>query len=235
MIVAGLEKNSLVDYPGKVAAVVFTQGCNLRCWYCHNQELIPTDGKAQVNPDFLNAFLEARKDLLGGVVVTGGEPTLQPDLLDFLEQLKGLGYEVKLDTNGTRPDVLFEAIKRDLVDYVAMDIKAPAATYHMVTGRRYDPKGIETSVRMLMTGKTSYEFRTTCHGSMTLDCVEAIAREIRGASAWYLQQYRPPASRQNFIQPRPHQPAWFREALERGKLFVPNTFLRGVDLEFKTA
>lgn len=126
MIIAGLDKNSFVDYPGKIAATVFTPYCNLNCYYCHNRILLLSDaGKSQFTVNEVVAFLEKRKGFLDGVVITGGEPTLQEGLKEFIQIVKALGYAVKLDTNGTNPEILKELLNKGLLDYVAMDIKSP--------------------------------------------------------------------------------------------------------------
>ena len=162
MKIAGLQKVSLIDYPGKIAAVVFTQGCNLRCGYCHNQEL--------VYPEFFNPpyaltdifdFLKLRRGRLEGVVVTGGEPTLQEDLADFLKEIKAMEYSVKLDTNGTNPSAVSGLIRFKLVDYIAMDIKAPFSKYAQVCGASVDTKNIAESITLLENSGVDHHFRTT--------------------------------------------------------------------------
>ena len=124
MNIGGLVKNSFVDYPQQIAAVIFTNGCNMNCWYCHNQDLI-TGTRARIPEDFVLSYLKERKNKIDGVVITGGEPTLQIDLLPFIKKIKDMGYLVKLDTNGSNPNILEELISLKLIDYIAMDIKAP--------------------------------------------------------------------------------------------------------------
>ena len=161
-MICGLQKMTLLDYPGKVACTVFLGGCNFRCPFCHNSELFT--GKPQKlmeNAEFF-AFLEKRKGLLDGVCVSGGEPTLYQELPDFLAKIKNLGFAVKLDTNGSRPEVLKALLDRDLVDYVAMDVKNGPDRYAQTVGLesfRIEP--VEKSLRMLIGGDTPYELRTT--------------------------------------------------------------------------
>lgn len=162
MKIGGLIKFTLIDYPGRVACVVFTQGCNFRCRYCHNPELVyPHLLQPSLPQEEVLAFLRRRQGSLEGVVVSGGEPTLQPDLLDFLAEVKQLGYVVKLDTNGSRPEVLRQALEKGLVDYVAMDLKAPLEKYAVVTGVACEPALLRQSMALLQSSGVAYEFRTT--------------------------------------------------------------------------
>jgi pyruvate formate lyase activating enzyme len=162
MKIAGLQKVSLIDYPGKIAAVVFTQGCNLRCGYCHNPELVYPES---FNPPYVLTdifdFLNTRRGRLEGVVVTGGEPTLQEDLADFLKEIKAMEYSVKLDTNGTNPSAVSGLIRFKLVDYIAMDIKAPFSKYTQICGASVDTKNIAESITLLENSGVDHHFRTT--------------------------------------------------------------------------
>ena len=161
-MIAGLQKMTLLDFPGKVACTVFLQGCNFRCPFCHNSGLLEPAGEEQLSEEAFFSFLEKRTGILDGVCVTGGEPTLQKELPAFLSRIKALGFAVKLDTNGSRPAVLQALIQQQLVDYVAMDIKNSPARYGETTGlsaRNLTP--IEQSIRILMEGDLPYEFRTT--------------------------------------------------------------------------
>ena len=162
MIIAGLQKMTLLDYPGKVACTVFLQGCNFRCPFCHNSGLLEAKGTDQIPQEELLRFLQKRVGLLEGVCITGGEPTLQKDLPQLLEEIKALGYAVKLDTNGSRPEVLKELVSRGLVDYVAMDIKNCPERYKETAGiSQLDLVNIQQSMIFLMEGDLPYEFRTT--------------------------------------------------------------------------
>lgn len=162
MQIGGFQKVSLIDYPGKVSCVVFTQGCNFRCPYCHNRELVVASEFGEPVPDNqILDFLRARNGKLQGVVVTGGEPTLQPDLKDFLREVKRLGYAVKLDTNGSRPGVLRDLLAARLVDFIAMDIKAPLEKYDLLSGVPVDIRRIQESIALILASGREYQFRTT--------------------------------------------------------------------------
>ena len=162
MVIAGLQKMTLLDYPGKVACTVFLQGCNFRCPFCHNSDLLGKEGPEPISEDCLFAFLKKRVGLLDAVCVTGGEPTLQKDLRQLLERIKALGYLVKLDTNGGKPAVLKELVEAGLVDYVAMDIKNAPERYGETAGvPKMALAPIEESMRYLLSGAVDFEFRTT--------------------------------------------------------------------------
>jgi len=193
MRIGGLQKVSLIDYPGKIAAIVFTQGCNFRCGYCHNPEL--------VNPDFfikpiplkkVFAFLENRRGKLEGVVVTGGEPLLQEGLNDFLKKIKGLGYLIKLDTNGSFPKRLKDIIGKKLVDYLAMDIKAPLEKYAGVAKSAVETKKIKESINLIMNSGLDYEFRTTIVKSqLKKEDILKIGELLKPGSPYILQKFVP--------------------------------------------
>jgi pyruvate formate lyase activating enzyme len=162
MRIGGFQKFSLIDYPGKVAAVVFTQGCNFRCGYCHNPQLVlPERYCPAVNEEEILTFLRRRSNRLQGVVVTGGEPTIHGDLDAFLKRLKDLEYSVKLDTNGSRPDVVRSLLERNLVDYIAMDVKAPPEKYREVIGVRMSVALMEECIRVIKASGINHHFRTT--------------------------------------------------------------------------
>lgn len=192
MILGGYQKLTLIDYPGKVAATVFTVGCSFRCPFCHNPELVDLrlahDEKSE--KEFFE-FLKKRKGKLEGVCITGGEPTIQPDIIDFIKKIKKLGFSVKLDTNGTRPDVLKKIIDGKLVDYIAMDIKHAPEKYEAATGAKADLERVKLSVEMIMRSAIPYEFRTTVvPGIHEEEDFEKIAEWIKGAREYWLQEYR---------------------------------------------
>lgn len=193
MRIANLQKTSFIDYPGKLAAIVFTQGCNFRCPYCHNPELVdPAQWRDVIALDAVLDFLESRRGKLEAVVITGGEPTLQKGLAEFVAAVKQLGFLVKLDTNGTAPDLLASLIDRRLLDYVAMDIKAPLDRYELVTRCGVDLAAVAASIDLLLGGDVAYEFRTTLvEELLSVDDVLAIAQRIRGARLYALQNFRP--------------------------------------------
>lgn len=188
---AGLQKTTFIDYPEKIACIVFTQGCNFRCGYCHNPELFENKEPVLSVPAFFE-FLNKRKGKLDGVVITGGEPTLHgKDLIEFIKEVKSLGFLVKLDTNGTHPDVLQELLNENLlVDYIAMDIKAPLAKYKTITQTDIDTKIIKKSIDMIMNSGVDYEFRTTIVKSqLSVEDLRQIGELIQGAKRYYMQKF----------------------------------------------
>jgi pyruvate formate lyase activating enzyme len=192
MIIGGFQRFSLIDYPGKVCAIVFTQGCNFRCPYCHNPELVDTkpSGLQGVKQDEVVSFLEARRGKLEAVTITGGEPLLQPDIGDFLSSVKSLGYLVKLDTNGGFPSRLETIIRANAVDYIAMDIKAPLDKYEQVVRRRIDKDRILSSIKLIMDRAPDYEFRTTVVRSLLeKDDFIGIGKMIKGSRLYVLQRF----------------------------------------------
>lgn len=192
MILKGLQKMTLLDYPGKVAATVFTGGCNMRCPFCHNAPLVlfPNEVETVSTEDFF-AFLKKRQGILDGVCVTGGEPLLQADIADFLGKIRSLGFSVKLDTNGTNPQKLRELIDARLVDYVAMDIKNAPSRYAETVGiDGFDLSPIFDSVSLLISDVVDYEFRTTVVRELhSEEDLLAIAAWIKNAKRYYLQGY----------------------------------------------
>lgn len=194
MHIGGLQKLTLLDYPGQVACTVFTSGCNFRCPFCHNAPLVlpgvtafPGTGEEQVL-----AFLKKRRGLLDGVAISGGEPLLQKDIGCFLEKVRALGYKIKLDTNGSFPALLQDLVRDHLVDRVAMDIKNAPALYRDTAGTaELDMDAIETSKEFLLSGKVDYEFRTTVvRGLHSEESLTDAARWIQGAKEYYLQLFK---------------------------------------------
>lgn len=191
MLIHGLQKMTLLDYPGKVACTVFFGGCDFRCPFCHNWELLDGSSPVQTDSEAFLQFLNKRKGMLEGVVVTGGEPLLRKELPELLGQIKELGYPVKLDTNGNHPEALEKVIRDGLVDYVAMDIKNSRGKYAMTAGlEQLDTGAVEQSVRLLMNGPVEYEFRTTVVSELHNDDSFLDIREwIAGAQHYYLQYF----------------------------------------------
>ena len=191
---AGMQKLSLLDFPGVVACTLFTPGCNFRCPWCHNASLVlPEQFPAELpDPEEVLAFLKKRQGILDGVCITGGEPLLHAEIPDFIRRLKELGYRVKLDTNGSSPERLRALTEEKLVDYVAMDIKNGPSHYAETIGiPGYVTEAVEESKNYLLTEKIPYEFRTTVvRGLHTEESLLEAAEWIRGAKAWYLQQFR---------------------------------------------
>lgn len=190
MTIAGLQKTTLLDYPGKVACTVFLSGCNFRCPFCQNSEILTGSGGEQIPEEELFAFLERRRGILDGVCVSGGEPLLG-DVAPLLERIKGLGYSVKIDTNGAFPEKLKELYGRGLIDFVAMDIKNSPQKYEKTAGARVDIGKIKESAAFLMESGVGYEFRTTVVKQLHAgeDFVR-IGQWLRGAKAYFLQTFR---------------------------------------------
>jgi pyruvate formate lyase activating enzyme len=193
MRIGGFQKMTLIDYPGKLAATVFTVGCNFRCSFCHNPELVLPEKFPPLNNLEAEFFqhLSKRKGKLEGVCITGGEPTLQPDLLDFIKKIKQMGFLVKLDSNGSQPEILKKIIAEKLVDFIAMDIKNSSAGYARAVGLNVELKKIKQSVKLIMESGIDYEFRTTVvPGIHSEKDFEKIGQWLSGAKAYYLQEYR---------------------------------------------
>jgi len=192
MRISGLEKCSFVDYPGKLAAVIFLGGCNLDCSYCHNQALLREDlSSRNIGEEELFDFLERRKCLLDAVVVTGGEPTLNEELPALVQRIRSCGYQVKLDTNGTNPDMVRKLTDEGLLDYVAMDVKAPLAKYNRVCRALVNTGNVVKTINLLLSGVVPYEFRTTVYPGLTETDLRSLAELLTGAHRWVLQHYSP--------------------------------------------
>jgi len=192
MIIGGLLKNSMIDYPGKLSCGIFLSGCNFDCPYCHNPDLVKgcSMTTAESDPQNVYRFIENRKGFLDGVVISGGEPTLQKDLFDLCEQIKQMGYPVKLDTNGSRPQVIKRLIAEGLVDYIAMDLKTDPLKYATYIQPNCNVPAILSSIEIIMASATAYEFRTTCvKPIVTAEVVENIGRLIEGAGLYALQRF----------------------------------------------
>lgn len=201
MKIGSLIKTSLLDFPGKLSAVIGTQGCNMGCPWCHNSFLIPYEftrhSEIIEERDFFR-FLEQRKNFLDGVVITGGEPTIQTDLPELCKNVKQMGFAVKIDTNGTHPGVLKRLLKHASVDYIAMDIKTDLNLYHQLFRENTDVGAILESIDIIMSSGQPYEFRTTCVGPfVTTDNIDQIGMLIRGAKALYLQKCNPTSTVDN--------------------------------------
>lgn len=231
MVIQGLQKLTLLDYPQKVACTVFTAGCNFRCPFCHNASLVIDTYKNQEIPgEEFFAFLRKRQGILDGVCVTGGEPLIQHGIEDFVREIKRLGYAVKLDTNGSFPDKLQRIVEAGLVDYVAMDIKNSQENYGRTVGiEGYDLRNIHRSVQYLLSAPVSYEFRTTVVREFhQRSDFESIGKWIRGARRYYLQQF---VDSGDLIRGglRGYSKDIMKQALEVVKPYVISAELRGVE------
>ena len=230
MKIHGLQKMTLLDFPGHVACTVFTGGCDMRCPFCHNYELVDGSAPPIMEEEELFAFLEKRRGLLDGVAFTGGEPCLQKNLPDLMKRVKQMGYSIKLDTNGNHPDMLRRMMEEGLLDYVAMDIKNSPDKYALTAGlHQIDMGPIRESVKMLMEGLVSYEFRTTCVAQFheEEDFVK-IGEWLEGAKAYFLQSFtdRDSVPFGNLTAPTREEIYTFCRTVQR---FIPNTHVRGVD------
>ncbi|MGZ6235780.1 MAG: anaerobic ribonucleoside-triphosphate reductase activating protein [Syntrophales bacterium] len=193
MLIGGLQKVSLIEYPGKISAIAFTQGCNFRCPYCHNPELVDPDLYREcLSEEGVLSFLQKRKGKLDALTITGGEPTIQVDLLDFIKCVKNIGYLIKLDTNGSCPEVLERLIGGRLVDYIAMDIKGPLHKYRTVTRSKIDEDKIRQSIEIIMKSGMPYEFRTTVPKRLLdVDDLLEMGMLLKNAGCYILQQFIP--------------------------------------------
>ena len=192
MLICGLQKLSLLDYPEKLAATIFTGGCNMRCPFCHNALLVTRLSESEtISEDELMSFLSKRQGILDGVCITGGEPLLQNDLEDFIVKIRSLGFKIKLDTNGTFPDKLSILLNKGLIDYVAMDIKNSPEKYPLTVGQLdFDVIPVLESASILMKGSVPYEFRTTLVREFhSFEDIEKIGKLLRGAKNYYLQSF----------------------------------------------
>ena len=191
MEIKGLQKTTLLDFPSKVACTVFTGGCNFRCPFCHNASLvIRPDAASGFDTEEFFAYIQKRKGILDGVCITGGEPLLHKDIIPFMERIKGLGLLIKLDTNGSFPELLAEIIERGLVDYIAMDIKNSEEKYASTCGIHRFPDGVNESIELIMSCGVDYEFRTTVVDELhTVEDIERIAERIRGAKRYFIQSF----------------------------------------------
>lgn len=189
---AGLVRTSTIDWPGFLSAVIFTPGCNFDCFYCQNRSLLGA-AAPQIDYDEVMAFLQKRRGLIEGIVVTGGEPLLQTDLPSFLQTVRALGYRIKLDTNGSRPLMLQKLIRAGLVDYVAIDLKAPWSRYPEISGcRPSDTEAVRGSFSLLAQSSVDWEARTTVPPQLAEEDLAVMARSVEPLPAWFLQHYRLP-------------------------------------------
>lgn len=227
MRLGGLAKMTLLDFPGHVAATVFTAGCGMRCPFCHNASLVTHIGE-ELPESELFSFLEKRRGLLEGVCITGGEPLLQSDLPDFIRRIRALGYAVKLDTNGMYPDALCALVREGLVDYVAMDIKNRPEKYAVTAGLSKMPDGVLRSVEFLLSGAVPFEFRTTVVEELhEAEDFRAIGEWIAGAPRYFLQSFTDSGDliAEGYSAPTPEK---LRACLAAVRPYVPTAALRGV-------
>lgn len=193
MRIGAIQKTSLIEFPGLISCIVFTQGCNFRCHYCHNPELVlPENFKETIPEKDFFSFLQKRKKYLEGVCLTGGEPLIQSDIIEFVKKIKDMNFKVKIDTNGSNPEILEELLKNNLIDYVSMDLKGPYEKYKLITGVDVDIEKIKNSVELIKNSNIDYEFRTTVvRTQISLEDFEKIGEIIKGAKKYVLQRFIP--------------------------------------------
>ena len=233
MRIAGIG-NSFVDYPGKIAMIIFIEGCNFNCYYCHNRAILRKNSSNVIySPDMLITNLIRKKNFLDGVVISGGEPTISEKLPDFIKRIKDeTGLAVKLDTNGTNPDMIKDLIKRNLINYIAMDIKASKDKYNKVCLCKVDLDAIQKSIDIILKGKIDYEFRTTFSPDLTTEDIAQIGEWIDGAKLYALQQYRVPPKDMYFNDTRlnllPHAEDYINTTLETVRKHFASVVVRGL-------
>ena len=211
----GIQRTSTIDFPGVLSCVLFTRGCNFDCFYCHNRQLLKSDGP-EVSEKEVQYFLEQRRGLLDGVVVSGGEPTLQPDLADFLSFVRSLGYRIKLDTNGSHPDLVMALAEKGQLDYVAVDVKACSSDYESVCG--VGSEGYENAKRLLLeldASPTAYEVRTTLYPGLSLDGLVLLLGSFPPLRAWRLNHFHMPEQMRDVDKQRLDTAALTAPALSR--------------------
>lgn len=229
MDIASVQKVSLIDFPDRVAAVVFTNGCAFRCGYCYNPDIALAPYRVHVKEEEVLAYLRDRAGLLDGVVVTGGEPTIQKDLGDFIGRVKAMGYLVKIDTCGCFPDKVRALLASGCVDYIAMDVKAPLEKYSAVTGVRVKTSDLLASIRAILESNRAHEFRTTLiEGIHSTDDLVEIAKMIEGARAYYLQRFRPSRTHVDprFLNAKPPSDDFLKRGREACAPFVKKCEIR---------
>lgn len=230
MRVKGFQGTSLLDFPGRIASLVFFGGCNLTCPYCHNPSLVQDPDQYPDFPvDVLLDELTKRSTFIDGVVISGGEPTLDPDCIVLMREIKRLGLQIKLDTNGLRPDRLKAMLDENLLDYVAVDLKTSPARYGEMHTAPVDLQALSKSIKLLMSSGIDYEFRTTCvPGMVEAEDIDAMGAAIRGAKSWVLQQYVTEQEMIKDLQLEPYPDSVLQDYREQAQHYVEEVTLRGV-------
>jgi pyruvate formate lyase activating enzyme len=230
MKIGGFQKTSLLDYPDYISAIIWTVGCNFRCPFCYNKNLVFGDVETYPQEEIFS-FLEKRKGKLDGLVITGGEPLLQDDIVDFTGKVKKLGYLIKIDTNGTYPEKLKELIDKKLVDYIAMDVKAQKKKYDQLTGVKTKLIDIEKSIAIIKNSAPDYEFRTTfIPGLLKKEDIIEIAKWLEGSKRFYLQQFKNdiPLVSSEYQNIAPYTKKELMETLNEIKHYFQNCDVRGI-------
>ncbi len=244
MLLGGLQKTTLIDFPGRIACTVFTVGCNFRCPFCHNKDLVTLKNFEQKKlpqipeKDFFT-FLNKRKGILDGVCITGGEPTLQNDLPDFCKKIKDMGFEVKLDSNGTNPKMLSKMINKKVVDFIAMDLKNNFSDYNKAVGINYPIDNIKKSIKLILQSDIEHEFRTTVvPGIHKKQNLLELAKELNSLynqygeekeKVWFLQKFRPQnCLKDQYNKKKPLADKKFSEFKKEIETFFPEVKLKGI-------
>ncbi len=230
MIIKGIQKTTLLDFPGNVACTIFTAGCNFRCPFCHNASLVVSpDTSDLLDEDVFFTFLEKRRGILDGVCITGGEPLLQKDIEVFMKKIKDMGFLLKLDTNGSYPEKLSSILSNKLADYVAMDIKSSKEKYSVLCGTDIDTNKISESINILMNGNTPFEFRTTIVKDFhSKEDILNAAKWIEGAPLYFLQSFKNSGDTIS-KELSAYSPSELHEILDEVKKIIPSAKLRGID------
>lgn len=228
MNISGIVKSSLIDFPGLISCVLFVPGCNYSCFYCHNRSLI--DGShILLTPRYVTDFLHKRAELLDGVVISGGEPTLQSDLIPLMRMIKSLGYKVKLDTNGSFPDIVEEVLKLKLCDYFAVDYKAPAEYYPRICGNGADARQVIKTIRLLSENDVPFEVRTTVIPQLGSEELVTMAKEIPTVPCYVLNRYKVPdkylPQDEERIRKKPYSPEEIQSLADTVTAWQPNITL----------
>jgi pyruvate formate lyase activating enzyme len=226
--ITGLRKFSLIDYPGKISCILFTHGCNFRCPYCHNPELVSGKKGDTISQSAILEFLNSRRGKLDGVVITGGEPTLHKGLIGLIKSIKDMDFLVKLDTNGTNYKMLEVLIENELIDYVAMDVKAPIRKYEKVVKRDLNTEVIKESIELIMNSEIEYEFRTTVvKRLLSEEDLKQIVKELKGAKQWVLQKFvKSKTLDPEFIEAQTYSDKEFEGLKRFSKDYVDNVIIR---------
>jgi len=230
MRIGGFQKTSLLDYPEHLSAIIWTSGCNFRCPFCYNRDLV-LEKRALIPEKEILAYLKKRQGKLEAIVITGGEPTLQNDLTDFIKKIKKLSYLIKLDTNGANSGILTNLLDEQLLDYVAMDIKAPLEKYKTLSGKKADLKNIEASINIIRQKAPDYEFRTTVvSGLLTKNDIVSIAQWLDGSKRYILQQFTIPGELmdKNLAIQNPYPKDFFESILMEIKDYFNICEIRGL-------
>ncbi len=229
MKIGGLQKTSLLDYPEEVSAIIWTVGCNFNCPFCYNKDLV-NGNITEISEDEVISFLDKRKKMLDGLVISGGEPFLQKDLKSFCKKVKKLGYKIKIDTNGTFPDKLKELIDEKLVDYISMDVKAPKNKYIKLSGVKTDVKKISESIEVIRSSAPDYEFKTTfVPDLLKKEDVVDIAKWLKGSKRFYLQQFKNDTEviSSKLLEKQLYPSKYLKETLNEIKPYFDECYIRG--------